>query len=365
MNKILTLLVSLALFSQTLKAQGLENVIVETYYISEGNDTVANSTGGVLPVGSVTYRIYLDMLPGYTFQVAYGVAAHELRIETTTLFWNNEDRGSTSPNFSFNNAQKNTVMIDSWLTCGSACNGYFGIPKVNDNGVGNAVNQFTPQVLQNNSPSLGIPLTQQDGLIAGTPPAFSELGITNDISVFDNQNDGTNGPVFSTSNGSWFVLGGTSGPDTSNKVLIAQITTDGQLCFKLNVQLGTPTPGVSENYVWSNPQGNEILFSGLQWCSSGVGVAENTGEKGSDLWFSVYPNPSQDVFGMWVYASREPGRYSYQVSSIDGRVIEQRSLGELAFDQMQMIDLSQHEAGIYLVTLQANGRSATRKVIKH
>jgi hypothetical protein len=121
---------------------GLENIIVEKYYISDGNDTIANLDGGVLPVGSVTYRVYVDMLPGYKFQVCYGVPTHELRIETTTLFFNNEDRGSTSPNFSFTNAAKNTVMLDSWLSVGAACNGYMGILKSDDNGVGNIVNNI-------------------------------------------------------------------------------------------------------------------------------------------------------------------------------------------------------------------------------
>lgn len=362
MKRIAILITLLVLTFNIAKSQGLENVIVETYYISDANDTIANSTGGVLPVGSVTYRIYLDMQPGYTFQVAYGVPAHEMRIETTTLFWNNEDRGSTSPAFSFNNAQKNTVMIDSWLTCGAACNGYFGIPKADDDGVGNAVNQFTPQVLQNNASAMGIPLTQQDGLLAGVPPSFSELGITNDILVFDNQNDGTNGPLFSTLNGSWFVLGGIAGPDTSNKILIAQITTDGQLCFKLNVQLGTPTPGVVENYVWSNPTGSEILFSGLEWCSTLASTEEQPKQSAFD--FSVYPNPSRDIFGAWIYASRQPGRYQYNVRSIDGRLIEQRDLGVLNYDQMQMIDLSSHESGVYLIELLVNGTGSVRKVVK-
>src|SRR5436190_1343744 len=91
---------------------GLEGIVVEKYYVSDANDTTANGTGGVLPVGSITYRIYVDMLPGYKFQAAYGVDVaptnvvstgdHELRIETTTLFFNNEDRGATTPGFTKN-----------------------------------------------------------------------------------------------------------------------------------------------------------------------------------------------------------------------------------------------------------------------
>lgn len=341
---------------------GLEDIIVERYYVSEPNDTNANSVGGVLPVGSVTYRIYVDMLPGYKFQVCYGVPTHEMRIETTTLFFNNEDRGSTSPNYSFVNAAKNTVMLDSWLTVGAACNGYMGVLKTEDNGVNNINNNFSPQVLQGNNAAAGIPLTQQDGLIAVLPEPFNELGITNDIAVFDNQNDGTNGPLFSSFNGSWVALNGASGPDTSiNKVLIAQITTDGNLCFKLNVQLRSPIPGVVENYVAQNATGNEILFPALEYCSN-VGNPEFEVEGPA---FSLYPNPTHDLFNMWVFASRKPGKYTYRVYSMEGKEVFSKSLGITQNDVMEKVDLSNLPGGVYFVELAVNGRSTTKKLVKN
>lgn len=268
MKKIL--LGALLLLNGYLQAQnGLECIVVEKYYVSNANDTAVNSTGGVLPVGSVTYRIYADMLQGYTFQAAYGVDAaptgapgtissgdHELRLQTSTLFFNNQDRGATSPTFAKSRCADNTVMLDSWLSVGAACSGNYGILKSADNGVANVVNG--DGVLQNNDALAGIPLTTQDGLIAGTPGTVTEVGITNDILVFDNQNDGTNGPLFSTYNGSWACLGGCSGPDTiDNKVLIAQITTDGIFTYELNIQIGTPGGGI-ERYVARNPVGAEI-----------------------------------------------------------------------------------------------------------
>src|ERR1700752_48438 len=77
---------------------GLDSVIVETYYISNANDTSVTVPGGRLPIGSFTYRIFVDMKPGYTFEAAYGIdisptgirnpGDHELRISTTPLFFN-------------------------------------------------------------------------------------------------------------------------------------------------------------------------------------------------------------------------------------------------------------------------------------
>jgi len=66
-------------------SQGLEAVIVETYYISDANDAT-DTDGGTLTAGSVTYRVYVDMAPNFEFQAAYGDANHEMFIETTTQF---------------------------------------------------------------------------------------------------------------------------------------------------------------------------------------------------------------------------------------------------------------------------------------
>lgn len=256
-------------FSLSLVAQnGLECIVVEKYYVSSVVDTSVNDLGGRLPVGSVTYRIYADMLPGYKFQAAYGVDVapvgqvgpgdHELILGTSTLFFNNEDRGATTPSFTKARCADNTVMLDSWLSVGAACVGNFGVMKDKDNGVATVVNG--DGVLQNNDPSAGIPLTQQDGLLSGSPEAVTEVGLTNIIGMFDNQNDGTNGPLFSTYNGSWACLGGCEGPSPADNILlIAQITTDGIFWYDLNIQIGTPSGGV-ERYVARNPVGSEILL---------------------------------------------------------------------------------------------------------
>ena len=152
------------------------------------------------PVGSVTYRIFVDMLPGYKFQAVYGVPGHELRIATSTLFFNNEDRGATSPVYTIAQSSDNTVMLDSWLSAGGANSTGIGVLKSDDNGVSTILN--SDGVLQNFDPSIDIPLSLQDGKINGIPQDVTAVGIDNEILLFKNQNDGTNGPTFSTFNGS-------------------------------------------------------------------------------------------------------------------------------------------------------------------
>ena len=118
MKKIMLSLGLLVFISAFAKAQGLENVIVERYYVSDANDAAGSS--GALPVGSVTYRIYADMLPGYKFQAIYGIPAHTLKLTTSTSFFNNEDRGATTPSYTKLQAKANTVMLDSWFSVGAA-----------------------------------------------------------------------------------------------------------------------------------------------------------------------------------------------------------------------------------------------------
>jgi len=201
------------------------------------------------------------MLPGYKVQSIYGSPQHTLLMNTTTYFFNQADYGTTIPTFSATNAKKNTVMLDSWLSTGGACNGYLGVPKTEDNGVGNFVNSNVPQLLQNNAAQAGIPLTTQDGMMAGTVPSTITIGIGSEINVFG---DGTaNGNSFTVTNGAWSCLAGASGPiPASNKVLIAQITTDGTFHFELNIQIGTPTGG-TETYVASNPGTGELTIPSL------------------------------------------------------------------------------------------------------
>jgi hypothetical protein len=370
MKKILFLL-GIALTSVYAHAQnGLENIVVETYYISNANDTNANIDGGDLPIGSVTYRIYADMLQGYKFEAAYGVDAppiggapstgdHECRIATSTMIWNNIDFGTTSPTFTKAHASHNTVMLDSWLSVGAACAGNYGIQKSLDNGVSNIMNNYTPLVLQNNDPLAGIPLTTQDGIIAGTPEPLTAVGITSEIGVFDNA---TTGSVFSTWNGSWASLNGSYGPDTvDNKVLIAQVTTDGVLCFQLNIQIGTPTGGV-ENYVAQNPVGSEIMKPFLTWCSNGQAVINHNS---SNAMLMIYPNPVNDFVRVKIIPAKESNTNSYTVTDVTGNVIYHKDLGMASDKYLETIDMSSFAKGLYFITLNSGGVTTARKIIKN
>jgi hypothetical protein len=262
-------LVVLAIAGQ---AQGLNKIIVEKYYVSDATDLT--KSGRTLPVGSITWRIFVDMAPGYVFQQASGDKYHSLVMTTTTSFYNSA-LGDYSPNIiTTANAKTETVMLDSWLSTGAAAKSYWGILKSQDNGVGTLEN--TDGALMNNDPSAGIPLTTQDGLLLGgtggvpAVPSISTLGIPDAMLAI--LGDGTtSGGSFTLTNGAWYILGGVAGTDTTNRVLIAQVTTDGEFHYELNVQLGKDLGGglsLTEKYVAMNPQQDEK--SGPQYNLSGT-----------------------------------------------------------------------------------------------
>jgi len=222
----------------------LENVIVETYYVANTKD-FTDTSSFVLPEGAVTYRIYIDMKPGYSLQVVYGDKNHELYIKTSTTFYNDKECfAETGFNIDAKKLHLGTVALDSWITMGAATRIHTGILRTEDN-VG-----FS---LITNRESL----SKIDGLTKAALPAFRIFNL--DLNFFRTNSTAN---TFSTNNGGWAATGGVKGPTPENKVLIAQLTTTGKLTFGLNVQIGTPTGGYIQ-FVSHNPEGAEIQFQGL------------------------------------------------------------------------------------------------------
>jgi hypothetical protein len=247
-------------------AQGLEDVIVEKYYVANASDA-ADPDAGDLAVGTVTYRIYIDMVTGYKLETVFGSENNPLSIETTTDFFNNEDRGGLTGNdLGTPFLDNGTVLLDSYVSMGAGGDNRWAVLKSDDpNG---AINNSDGK-LRNLSNVAGIPLRVADGLVPGSPPEVTFVPSGSIVSQLDDVNDG---PSVIITNGAWAVLGGTSGPDIENRVLVAQISTDGDLTFELNVRLGAPD-GSSETYVAANASGDDIVFNALSYpdvapCSS-------------------------------------------------------------------------------------------------
>ncbi len=218
---------------------GLEGVIVEEYYTSNAAD--AQEVFGIPgPVaGSKTYRIYVDLAPGWNLQQVAGYIENPLQFSTTTGFYNATGAGTQfgdlfSP-FTFG---LGAVPLDSYLSFGFAGPGYAGVAKADDTD-GSIYTDRLQGTLN--------PINVADGLAPtdGEQSAVSILG--NDNLDFVSTNGASS---FFNDNFVYFDLNSSNGILPANKVLIAQLTTTGELSFKINLVIndGTGIGTITEYY---------------------------------------------------------------------------------------------------------------------
>ena len=111
----------------------LEGIIVEKYYVSSKKDNAKKHLSGELPVGSTTYRIYVDMAPGCHFMAAYGAPGHPLEIKSSEPIYNHLDNGAEHPlRIPERSYKKNITALDSWITIGPAGEAFMGVLKEAD-----------------------------------------------------------------------------------------------------------------------------------------------------------------------------------------------------------------------------------------
>ncbi len=239
----------------------LEKVIVEKYYITDATDAT-DTNGGSMQPGTTTYRIYIDLLPNTVLKSVYGSTGHPVVFESTAPFYNHATDGQTyAKEFLKNRYSEGLVALDTWMTLGQttktqAGKTYFGIPKVSDSDgsfIGGTNNDggsalIASGLLTNTDVQLGVPLTTSDGMdtmvsVAGN---WFSFGIIDQVTTLDTTIFGST-QVGSTFNSEQFLLqnNGASGVDPlANQVLIAQLTTSGELTFELNIEVEAFVNGV-------------------------------------------------------------------------------------------------------------------------
>lgn len=367
MKKIVLSISLLALsgFISKVTAQaGLEGIVVEKYYVSNAADSIdAVNNGAVYPlrVGSITYRVFANLLPGYKVANLYGNVPHPLVIETSTAFYNDPSYGfALYQGISVNNTKKNTQLIDSYLTMGGIANGQMGVLKSEDTdgSIGNLQG-----ILANTDSQMGLPITganSADGLMPGTVVSPISLGFSSELSIFDQ----TVGPIFTTSGAAISVLSGVEGVTASNHVLLGQFTTNGDFSFKLNLQILTPVAGESEIYVADTPTGTELTDPSLTYYSNpngGVGIEETMAEAALSIDYQVYPNPTSESFAIRQKGNMAQSNYDYSVTDLSGKTV----LSGHSNSQVTSVDATALQTGIYLVTMTQDGIVSTSKLIKN
>lgn len=236
----------------------VENVIVETYYISDSTDAV-DTTFGILPAGSKTYRIYIDLAEGCKLNKIYGNVNHPLIIKSSAVFFNHLDRGkSFGKDINKNNLDENIVALDTWLTLGQSAkfgtSAWTGLLKSDDSDgsfIGGINNDSG--LIANTNALAGIPVTLQDGYQAlpTAPTNWLQDGIIDLITGDDSTIFGSLKPgcEFVSDSASLQCSGAVGINPYTNKVLVAQLTTIGELSFELNVEV-EELDGAGTKLVW-------------------------------------------------------------------------------------------------------------------
>jgi hypothetical protein len=194
--------------------------------------------------------------------------------------------------------------------------------------------------------------------MSGTPTLPTVLGITTELDIFDQ----TAGNDFTTNNAAIAGLGGVEGLTSSNHVLLGQFTTDGVFSFHLNLLIATPTPGVTQYFVSSSPETNEILDTTLNYTS---GVIDNTGIEelqSNTPSFILYPNPTQDAIAIKTLNTNLSGSDLFDVQIIDmsGRTVINKTKHSLV-DPINVLGLKE---GIYTLKLMNGKDTSSLRLVK-
>ena len=228
-------------FSQQLL---IEELIVETYYITDSQDA-AFTTFGEIEENSTSFRVYLDLCAGCKFRGFYASANHPLSVNSTENFYNSTQGGTFGNELNHDIAMTFGIpLLDSYFSFGPGTAGHRGILKVSD-----PTSVIISATLQNQDPAIGVLLTESDGLepsgeaIVVLPPSGnSPSAVFNNATVSNSYFTDTLFAIVNTP---------TTGLDEENKILIGQFTTTGTLEFELNVIVEDPN-GTTHRRVASN-----------------------------------------------------------------------------------------------------------------
>jgi hypothetical protein len=263
MTILRTLLITASLVVTASLVRGqflLEDVIVETYYISDAADA-QTEVGGTLEEGSVTYRVYVQLSEDVRLRALFGTANHTFRVSSTAPIFNNTDRGELwGHEIPDNRLDENTVALDSWLSFGGATDEHWGILKTEDvdgSIIGGAEHEDGLLI----SELAGIPLTEADGLFSTEDSGPVNLFVTGDdpAAVFGEE---TAANSFESNNfraqiQSWEL------EEVNNRILIAQFTTAGELEFELNIEVVAPNGDIVRFVSSDDVLGENEIFTSL------------------------------------------------------------------------------------------------------
>lgn len=401
----------------------LEGLYIETYYVADSLDAT-DTIGGRILAGETTYRVYLDLMPGSKLVSAFGDSEHPFHIASTRRFFNNVDGATFGYDIPKVSYESNTVALDSYITLGQngfqGLKNYFGVPKQNDadgSFIGGLNNDGGSEfieggLLTNNDSAAGLPLTDSDGMdtLNLVIEDWFNFGIV-DFTTGEDSTIFSVNAVDSSFTSSQFTIecSGVYGVSAdTNHVLLAQLTTPGEIALRLNVRVltaggdtltyyGTNVVNqpnaffvpylvypqvcgcIDPNYLEFSPDyaceedgacQTPIVFGCTDTlacnydalanyhiddlcCYPGFCQERDLEEvcphlKGETFDFKVYPNPaSDDVFVQVISGVRS--NLLIEVTDYNGIVVHTESLNDAPLNYSTQINFIDRPSGIYLV----------------
>lgn len=219
-------------------AQVVEDVVVETYHVQP------STTPGEPPL--TTYRIYIDLAEGCALQMVYGDAAHQMFIFTSTWFQNDPANGAKyADRIDSAMSLVPSDRLDSWLTIGAVSSRHIGVPLTIDP---------DGSVFICEEEATRDPLCDSDGMVA-----VANVKEVVNFHFDPGYLNEARGQLLETTDGAWAAFGGVKGATAENMVLIAQITTTGELSFRLNLQVTDPDRKVHKCVAGNAREGETLV----------------------------------------------------------------------------------------------------------
>ncbi len=371
---LLTLGAACSLSAQTLPDEdALENVIVEKYYVAGEGDVQSS-----LPAGATTYRVYLDLKPGYEVQQVIGTIPHPLTIGAPGGGFYNSEFGSTfGSDFLPLLLNFGTASLDSYVTIKASTQTSAAIIKTLD--TDGSVLTGADGYLQNVDPTAGISVLESDGFIpiSGNVQSVSQLGIGDALNQYFSSYNSV-GPEFTTENGAWFNLDGIQADTEENLVLLGQFTTlTCEFNFKLNIQVIIPQELQTGGYAVirfvaeTHPEDEELNASNdnfyiyqKDFLNYNLGdeclVSAGDIDEIRNAW-AIVPNPASDILNLSF--TKDLQDVSYAIYDLSGKLLSNSNRGNTGSNSMVEVNTQHLESGIYLLQLRSAEAVSVKKFV--
>lgn len=225
--------------------------------------------------------------------------------------------------------------------------------------------------------SMSAPKTGPAALSSNQPDTYGQINWANTVPSTDPNNPNDNGGVHTNSGvgNKWFYLlsvggSGTNDLGTAYNVTGITIQKAEKIAFRTLATYLTPNSQYINAYISSKQAAidlygvgsNELQQVENAWCAVGLGscsnlLAVNENVKNDSDFIKIYPNPIKNGQFTIENTSKEA---SFEIYDLSGKLIKSIEKLEKGRNEVQINDAT---AGVYLVKIQTDGKTITKKIV--